>query len=401
MSRTPWGMPTTLWPSLTISDRPCAVPSVPSVATNGGMPRIATSQPLTVPNAAPTRMAAPSPSSIDWVASDTMATQSEVSVNTAPIDRSSPSVMMISVIGSASMVKMVDCTSTLERFATDRKPAAIAPKIAIKRTSTSATPGMRCRGFDCETTAASRMMHSQSHDVLLRQLRPRQMPGDASLAHHTGPVADVADFDLLGRNHQRRRAFGDQPVDQRKNLGLGADIDAAGRLVENKQPCAGCEPFSDHDLLLIAAGQQADRLPRARRRDPELPDQAIGGALRAARIEHAARKQLSQCRHHEIVADRTQQREPLALAALRDQRDAAARGDVRFAGDRLAIENDLAGGHGIGAENGSRDFAASRADQPAQADDLALADLDVNVGNAGRRRQAFDFKQHFAPPLRG
>ena len=170
MSRTLWGMPTTLWPSLTISDRPCAMPSVPSVATNGGMPRIATSQPLTVPKAAPTSTAAPRPSSIDLVASDTMATQSDVSVRTAPIDKSSPSVMMISVIGSASMLKMVDCTSTLERLATERKPGAIAPNSAITSTSTTATPGMRCRGFDREITAASRMMHPQSHDVFLRQL---------------------------------------------------------------------------------------------------------------------------------------------------------------------------------------------------------------------------------------
>src|SRR5260221_1550275 len=295
MSRTLWGIPTTLWLSLTINDRPCAMPSVPSVATNGGMPRIATSQPLTVPKAVPTRIAAPRPSSIDWVASDTMATQSEVSVNTAPIDRSSPSVMMISVIGSASMVKMVDCTSTLETLATERKPGAIAPKSAIRSTSTMATPGMRCRGFDCETKTASRMMHPQSHDVLLRQLRPRQMPGDASLSHHIGAVADMADFDLFGRDHQRRRAFGDQPVDQGEDLGLGADVDAARRLVENEQFGAGREPFSDHDLLLIAAGQQADRLPRARRRDPDLADQAVARALRAARIEHAAWKQLSQC----------------------------------------------------------------------------------------------------------
>src|SRR6478736_3994840 len=227
-------MPTTLWPSLTISDRPCAMPSVPSVATKGGMPTMATSQPLAKPKAAPTRSPAPRPSSIDLVASDTMATQSEVSVSTAPIDRSSPSVMMIKVIGSASMVRMVDCTSTLERLATDRKPGAIALNRAISSTKTMATPGMRCSGLGCETTAASRMMHPQSHDVLLGQFVARQVPGDAPLAHHIGAVADVADLDLLGRDHQRRGALRDQAVDQGKNLGLGADVDAARWLVEDE-----------------------------------------------------------------------------------------------------------------------------------------------------------------------
>ena len=108
---------------------------------------MATSQPLAKPKAAPTRSPAPRPSSIEWVASETMATQSEVSVSTAPIDRSSPSVMMISVIGSASMVRIVDCTSTLERLATDRKPGAIALNSAMSSTSTMATPGMRCSGL--------------------------------------------------------------------------------------------------------------------------------------------------------------------------------------------------------------------------------------------------------------
>src|SRR5437868_964449 len=224
MSRTLWGMPTTLCPSETISDRPCAMPSVPSVATKGGIPRIATSQPLTMPKAAPTSTPAPSPSSIDWVASETMATQSEVSVSTAPIERSRPSVMMISVIGSASMVRMVDCTSTLERLAAERNPGAIVPNSTISATSTMATPGMRWSGLGCDTTAASRMMHPQSHDVLLGQLIACEVPGDTAFAHHIGAVADMADLDLLGGDHQRCGAFGDQPVDQRKNFRFGADV---------------------------------------------------------------------------------------------------------------------------------------------------------------------------------
>src|SRR4051812_24712882 len=235
MSRTLWGMPTTLWPSLTISDRPCAMPSVPSVATKGGMPTMATSQPLAKPKAVPTRSPAPKPSNIEWVASETIATQSEVSVSTAPIDRSSPSVMMISVIGSASMVRIVDCTSTLERLATDRKPGAIVLNSAISSTSTMATPGIRCSGFGCETTAASRMMHPQSHDVLLCQLVAREVPGDAPLAHHIGAVADMADLDLFGRDHQRRRAFRDKAVDEGEDFGLGTDVDAPGRLVEDEE----------------------------------------------------------------------------------------------------------------------------------------------------------------------
>jgi hypothetical protein len=42
---------------------------------------------------------------------------------------------------------MVDCTSTLERLATDRKPGAMVLNRAISSTSTMATPGMRCSGL--------------------------------------------------------------------------------------------------------------------------------------------------------------------------------------------------------------------------------------------------------------
>src|SRR6266702_2833657 len=225
-------MPTTLWPSLTISERPCAIPSVPSVATNGGMPTTETSQPLRVPNARPAMTAAATPISIDPVASDTMATNSEVSVSTAPIERSSPSVMMISVIGSASIIRMVDCTSTLEMLVGDRNPGAMAPNTTTSSPSTIATPGMRCSGWAGSVAAISRMMHPQFHDVFLGEFGARQLTGDTAFAHHISAVTDMADFSLLRRNHQCRRAACDELIDQCEDLGLGADVDATRRLVE-------------------------------------------------------------------------------------------------------------------------------------------------------------------------
>ena len=53
-----------------------------------------------------------------------MATIIEVSVSTAPIERSSPSVMMTSVIGNDSSNNKVDWTSTFEILVRDRKPGA-------------------------------------------------------------------------------------------------------------------------------------------------------------------------------------------------------------------------------------------------------------------------------------
>src|SRR6202041_222740 len=278
-------MPTTLWPSLAISANPCAMPSVPSVATNGGIFSPATRYPFARPKATPTPTAASSPSGIDPVESETRATTIEVSVTTAPIERSNPSVMMTRVMGNDSSNNSVDCTSTLATLGGDRNPGAATAKPATSSVSTMATPGSRRSGLADIVAATSAMMHPQPHDVFFRQLGARQFAGDAALAHHIGAVANMTDFGLLGRDHQRGGATGDQPVDQREDLGLGADVDAAGRFVEDEKPGAGGEPLADHDLLLIATRKEGHRLTRARRDDMQFRDQIIRHPRRAPRLE--------------------------------------------------------------------------------------------------------------------
>ena len=43
-------------------------------------------------------------------------------------------------------------------------------------------------------------------------------------------------------------------MDESVNLVLGADIDAAGRFVENNHVGIALKPLGEHDLLLVAAG---------------------------------------------------------------------------------------------------------------------------------------------------
>src|ERR1700723_828197 len=278
-------MPTTLWPSLAISASPCAMPSVPSVATNGGIFSAATRYPFARPKTTPTATAASNPSGIDPVESETRATTIEVSVTTAPIERSNPSVMMTRVMGNDSSNNSVDCTSTLATLGGDRNPGAATAKPTTSSVSTMATPGSRRSELTDIVAATSAMMHPQPHDVFFRQLGARQFTGDAAFAHHIGAVADMTDFGLFGRDHQRSGATGNQPVAQREDLGLGADVDPAGRLVEDEQPGAGGEPLADHDLLLIAARKEGNRLTRARRDDTQFRDQIIRHPRRAPRLE--------------------------------------------------------------------------------------------------------------------
>ena len=47
---------------------------------------------------------------------------------------------------------------------------------------------------------------------------------------------------------------------QAMDLGLGADVDAARRLVEDEQLRIVGEPLAEHDLLLVAAGEAAGDL---------------------------------------------------------------------------------------------------------------------------------------------
>ncbi len=49
-----------------------------------------------------------------------------------------------------------------------------------------------------------------------------------------------------------------QGADQRVDLRAGADVDAAGGLVQQQHPAVAQQPAGQHDLLLVAAGQRAD-----------------------------------------------------------------------------------------------------------------------------------------------
>src|ERR1700740_220091 len=239
------------------------MPRGPSVATKGGIPSAATRHPFATPKISPTATAAANPSNIDPVATETMATIREVRVSTAPMEGSSPSVMMISVIGKDSISRSVDCTRTLAMFTSDMNPGATAPKTATSSSSMIATPGMRCSGLEVTARTASRMMHPQSYDVLLGQLCSGQLTRDAPLSHDIRSVADMADLSLLGRDHQRGGAGGHQAVHKSEDFRLGADVDAPGRLVEDEKFRTGSEPFADDDLLLVAAREQCDSLTRA------------------------------------------------------------------------------------------------------------------------------------------
>ena len=90
--------------------------------------------------------------------------------------------------------------------------------------------------------------------------------------HDDDPVAERAG--APGSRTRRRgsrspaRGLEEQAVD----LGLRADVDPAGRLVEHQHARCRREPLAEHDLLLVAAGERRDRDPGGMRADLELGD---------------------------------------------------------------------------------------------------------------------------------
>ena len=65
-----------------------------------------------------------------------------------------------------------------------------------------------------------------------------QLAGDAAVAHHEDAVAHADQLGQLGRDHQDRHAVAREPAHEVVDAGLGADVDAAGRLVEDQDAAA-------------------------------------------------------------------------------------------------------------------------------------------------------------------
>ena len=110
----------------------------------------------------------------------------------------------------------------------------------------------------------------------------------APLAQHHDPVAQADQLRHLARGDQYAEPLRGQLPQPGVDLALGADIDAAGRLVEQQQPGIAEDLLGQHDLLLVAARQGADRDVWIPRPDVELAEGLLdrfrlGGAATSSR----------------------------------------------------------------------------------------------------------------------
>ena len=222
--------------------------------------------------------------------------------------------------------------------------------------------------------------------------------GDA-VAQHEYAVRALDDLLQFRGDHQHAEPEIGEFADEFLDLRLGADIDAARRLVEDEQLRVGAEPAREQNLLLIAAAQLADLLLRPRRLDREALDEPVDDLALALLVDHARLDEARQDGEREILAHRHVRHDAVGLAVLAAIAQPAGNSVRRLLQrDRLAVEPDRPGVGGIGAEDRARGLRAAGAEQAGEADDLALAHLDPRVAHAPADLEALR-RQHLRAGL--
>src|SRR5208283_4642154 len=109
--------------------------------------------------------------------------------------------------------------------------------------------------------------------------------------------------------------------DELMDLGLGADVDAARRLVENEDARLGHQPAGDQHLLLIAAGEIEHRLLEIGRADSEARLLLLAELLDLALLDEArARVPAAQERDLHVGLDVEDEEAAALLAVLGQER---------------------------------------------------------------------------------
>ena len=192
---------------------------------------------------------------------------------------------------------------------------------------------------------------------------------DAAVGDDEHAVGEAEHLLDLARHHDDRGAGVGEAADEGVDLGAGADVDAAGRLVEQQHPGAVHEPAGEHDLLLVAAGEGAGGAVGVGRPQLEGLDLLAGHRALAALVEHAAAREAGEGRERDVLEDRLLEEQALALALLGREPDAGGRPPCRRSrrGAACRSTRDGAGGRPARAVDRLEDLGATGADEARRA----------------------------------
>lgn len=114
-------------------------------------------------------------------------------------------------------------------------------------------------------------------------LAARQRTSHTPVDDHGDAVAELDQFDEIGRDDQDPAAVADGIPDHGIDFLACAHVDADRRFIQEQHARPRIIPFSEHDLLLVAAGERPDQAERARRFHRKPGDRGFrtpgGGAL--------------------------------------------------------------------------------------------------------------------------
>ena len=209
-----------------------------------------------------------------------MATITVVKPTTAPTERSMPPVMMTKVSPMREDRDHRALTQTDWRCCSAVQKVWSSNDRSSQQQQQQAKQGQAEQDVDRAAPAAaasarSSVAHACSVSLALRRRSPRsgcpratsslvaRARDEPAAAEHVQRVGQFVDLGQIGRDQDDAGALLQQRAEQPVDFGLGADVDADGRLVEDEQLGAVVEPFADDDLLLVAA-RQAGRPARAR-----------------------------------------------------------------------------------------------------------------------------------------
>ncbi len=203
---------------------------------------------------------------------------------------------------------------------------------------------------------------------------------EPAFAHDENAVGHLNQFGKLGTHHEDSSAGTNEPVHFFEYFLLGADVDAAGRFIEQEDARAPSDPFGDDDLLLIAAAETAGKLRDGAATDTKPVAKVFGKSGLFSFLENAKATDASEVGHGDVGSNGQLQGETILLPVFGNESDTRGHGFTRGARrDRLAGYLDGAARGRIQTEDDTAEFRSTGTHQSRQADDFTGANLERDV----------------------
>src|ERR1700733_7368896 len=157
-----------------------------------------------------------------------------------------------------------------------------------ERVGSSAFDLMDC--MDAETAGRSakewlrtpNARRGRGEQILHRQVGGGELRDHLAAIEYKRAVADLRHLLEIRRYDDDRRPCLERDVEQTIDFGLGPDVDAGGRILEDVNLRLEVQPAPDHHLLLVAARQELDWQRRIVRPQSDLGASLLRGAILAA-----------------------------------------------------------------------------------------------------------------------